>query len=77
MVEDDEREEDGDDDARSGFHKAIALDGKTLRGARLEEGPKVHLVSVVTHEEAVTIAQANVDTKTNEIVRPERRVVTV
>jgi len=67
MVEDDEREEHGDGDERSGFHKAIALDGKTLRGARLEEGRKVHLVSVVTHEEAVTIAQANVDTKTNEI----------
>jgi len=38
MVEDDEHEEDGDDAARSGFHRAIALDGKTLRGARLENG---------------------------------------
>jgi len=65
MLEDDEREEDGDDDARSAFHKAIALDDKTLRGARLEEGRRVRFVSVVTHEEAVTTAQANVDTKTN------------
>ena len=68
MVEDDEREEDDDDvDADGGFRQAVALDAKTLRGARLEDGRKVHLVSVVTHEEATTIAQANVDVKTNEI----------
>lgn len=67
MVEDDEREDDEGDDAVGGFRKAVALDGKTLRGARLDEGRKVHLVSVVTHEEATTIAQANVDIKTNEI----------
>jgi predicted transposase YbfD/YdcC len=67
MVDDDERENNDDHDAKGGFRKAVALDGKTLRGARLEEGRKVHLVSVVTHEEATTIAQANVDTKTNEI----------
>ncbi len=67
MAEEDEREECEDHDETGRFHRAIALDGKTLRGARLEEGRKVHLVSVVTHEEAATIAQANVDTKTNEI----------
>ena len=74
MVEDDAREqdergkdEDEDEDPTSGFRNAVALDGKTLRGARLENGRQVHLVSVVTHDEAVTIAQANVDQKTNEI----------
>ena len=71
MVEDDEAEEiDHEDqgrDAPDGFREAVALDGKTLRGARLDDGRKVHLVSVVTHEEATTVAQANVDTKTNEI----------
>ena len=65
--EDAEREDAGDHDAEAGFRSAVALDGKTLRGARLEDGRKVHLVSVVTHEEATTIAQANVDVKTNEI----------
>ena len=68
MVDDDEREDGEDDhDAEGGFRRAVALDGKTLRGARLDDGRKVHLVSVVTHEEATTIAQANVDVKTNEI----------
>ncbi len=46
---------------------AVARDGKTLHGARLGEGRPVHLVSVFTHEEGTTVAQRNVDTKTNEI----------
>jgi predicted transposase YbfD/YdcC len=46
---------------------AIAVDGKTVRGARLDEGRRVHLLSAVTFEESVTVAQANVETKTNEI----------
>ena len=58
---------DGDKDATVTIRDALALDGKTLRGARLDDGRKVHLVSVLTHKERVTVAQANVDTKTNEI----------
>ncbi|MGH9292733.1 MAG: ISAs1 family transposase, partial [Acidimicrobiales bacterium] len=77
MVEDDERDHDEEDgergdttttgDGRVTFRRAVALDGKTLRGARVDDGRKVHLVSVVTHREGTTIAQANVDQKTNEI----------
>lgn len=79
MVEDDERGDDsGDSDGNpAAIRDALALDGKTLRGARLGEGRQVHLVSVLTHREGVTVAQRNVDQKTNEIVRPERSVVTV
>ncbi len=47
--------------------EAIAVDGKTLRGARLGENRQVHLLSAMTHSEGATIAQRNVDTKTNEI----------
>jgi len=46
---------------------AIAVDGKTLRGARLDERRAVHLLSAMTHREGATVAQRNVDTKTNEI----------
>lgn len=69
MVEEDEREDGEDDSRRTGdaVRDAVALDGKTLRGARLGEGRSVHLVSVMTHREGATIAQRNVDTKTNEI----------
>lgn len=46
---------------------AIAVDGKTLRGARLSDNRAVHLLSAMTHSEGATIAQRNVATKTNEI----------
>ncbi|MDQ2781943.1 MAG: ISAs1 family transposase [Actinomycetota bacterium] len=46
---------------------AIAVDGKTLRGARLDERRAVHLLSAMTHRQGATVAQRNVDTKTNEI----------
>jgi len=45
---------------------AIAFDGKTLRGAQ-NGGSKVHLLSAVTHQIAVTLAQKQVESKTNEI----------
>ena len=77
MVDDDERDHDDRDGEGSGgtttserpdaFRRAVALDGKTLRGARIDDGRQIHLVSVVTHHEGATIAQANVDHKTNEI----------
>lgn len=76
IVEEDEsvqQADDDSDDTRSGppgapvLLPAVALDGKTLRGARIAGGRQVHLVSVLTHNEGVTIAQCNVDTKTNEI----------
>jgi hypothetical protein len=45
---------------------AIAFDGKTLKGAANGES-KVHLLSAVTHQTAITLAQQQVDAKTNEI----------
>lgn len=70
--EDDEQERgtptDGDEpDGEGPALLPIAVDGKTLRGARLEDNRQVHLLSASTHAEGVVVAQRNVDTKTNEI----------
>jgi predicted transposase YbfD/YdcC len=46
--------------------QAQAVDGKELRGA-LAHGEKVHLVSLVRHADAITVAQTAVDQKSNEI----------
>jgi len=46
---------------------AVAVDGKTLKGARCKEGKKLHLMSAILHKEGVVIAQKAVDNKTNEI----------
>lgn len=45
----------------------VAIDGKTLRGARREKGKKVHLLSAFLHNRGTVIAQCEVDEKTNEI----------
>ena len=45
----------------------VSIDGKTLKGARRGDGTKVHLLSVVTHQEGLTIAQKEVAAKSNEI----------
>lgn len=69
----DESEDDGPGPNSAGtddepaFLPAIAVDGKTLRGARLEGGRQVHLLSASTHADGVVVAQRNVETKTNEI----------
>jgi len=44
----------------------VAVDGKTLRGAR-RQGGQVHLLSAFLQHQAVTVAQREVDSKTNEI----------
>lgn len=46
--------------------RAVAVDGKTLRGSKNAEGKRVHLLSAVDHAAAVTLAQRNVGSKTNE-----------
>jgi hypothetical protein len=47
---------------------AVAVDGKSLRGARSpEDGRPVHLFAAMTHGEGAVIAQREVDHKTNEI----------
>jgi predicted transposase YbfD/YdcC len=45
---------------------AIAVDGKTLKGASID-GEKVHLLSVFLQKQKITIGQVQVDKKSNEI----------
>ena len=45
----------------------IALDGKTVRGARANEQPAPHLLSFRTHHSQETLFQVAVSEKTNEI----------
>lgn len=47
--------------------QGVALDGKTARGSRDGHGAAVHLLSAVTHEQGVVVAQTRVAEKTNEI----------
>jgi predicted transposase YbfD/YdcC len=50
--------------------RAVALDGKTVRGARDHADPDSrapHLVSAITHDEGIVLAQQQVDEKSNEI----------
>jgi hypothetical protein len=54
---------DGEDDEP----EALALDGKMLRGSKKQGAPRVHLLSVVSHRLGLTVAQAGVDDKTNEL----------
>lgn len=51
----------------SNANDAIAVDGKTLRGARRSNGSQVHLLSAFLHGQGVTVAQREVGEKTNEI----------
>lgn len=51
--------------------KAIAVDGKTLRGAAREDGSPIQLLSAFLHGEGAVIAQRDIAAKTNEI--PELR----
>jgi len=46
---------------------AVAFDGKVLKGARDHDGKQLHLLSAIIHQEGITIAQRQVDSKTNEI----------
>ncbi len=46
---------------------AVAVDGKTLRGAVREDGTRVHLLSAFLQGQGVTVAQRQVPAKTNEI----------
>ena len=49
--------------------KAIAMDGKTLRGSGDGEESPLHLLSAVVHKEGIVIAQKDVSERTNEITR--------
>ena len=47
--------------------QGVALDWKSLRGSRDGDNKPVHLLSAITHEGGVVIAQESVSEKTNEI----------
>ena len=47
--------------------EAVALDGKTLRGAKKQGALDVHLLSVLSHRLGLTLGQAAVADHTNEI----------
>ena len=49
------------------YRRVIAVDGKTLRGARLGDGRQVHLLSALDTVTGIVLAQVTVDTKSNEI----------
>lgn len=46
---------------------AIAVDGKTVRGAADTQGNQVHLLAAATHTDALVLGQVEVGAKTNEI----------
>lgn len=48
---------------------SLAIDGKTLRGVRLDGGLHFTLFSAVIHREGVTVAQVAVPTETKEITQ--------
>ncbi|MDX3099199.1 ISAs1 family transposase, partial [Streptomyces sp. ME19-03-3] len=52
--------------ADRGGRRVIAVDGKALRGSARLDQPRRHLLSAVTHGCPVTLAQAEVGSKTNE-----------
>jgi hypothetical protein len=47
--------------------RALAIDGKTLRGSAGGDAKAVHLLAALMHDEAVVTAQMSVPDKTNEI----------
>lgn len=49
------------------YRTVIAVDGKTLRGARRGDGRQVHLLSALDTSTGIVIAQVTVDAKSNEI----------
>jgi predicted transposase YbfD/YdcC len=52
---------------RPGRRVVLAVDGKTVRGARSGDVPAPHLLACLDHGTGVVLAQAAVDGKTNEI----------
>jgi len=51
----------------TGERGAVAVDGKTLRGAAGKDGRQVHLLAALAHGSGTVLAQRRVDAKTNEI----------
>jgi hypothetical protein len=49
--------------------RAVAVDGKTLRGSGHYGNPRVHLLAAMDHATHAVLAQTDVDGRTNEIAR--------
>jgi hypothetical protein len=49
--------------------RAVAVDGKTLRGSGHHPSPPVHPLAAMDHTSRAVLGQAEVDSKTNEITR--------
>ena len=49
------------------WRRAVAVDGKTLRGSGHHPSPQVHLLAAMDHTSRAVLAQADVDGTTNEI----------
>jgi predicted transposase YbfD/YdcC len=54
---------------RPPWRRAVAVDGKTLRGSGQHPNPQVHLLAVMDHTTRGVFVQADVGSKTNEITR--------
>jgi hypothetical protein len=52
-----------------GSRRAIAVDGKTLRGSRTRDTTARHVLAAADQHTGVVLATTDVDTKTNEITR--------
>ncbi|MFD7409714.1 transposase family protein [Streptomyces sp. NPDC059866] len=52
---------------------AVAVDGKTLRGAARATGRKIHLLAACDHLSGLVLAQLDVGEKTNESLYPAYR----
>jgi predicted transposase YbfD/YdcC len=49
--------------------RAVAVDGKTLRGSGHRSNPPVHLLAVMDHSSRAVLAQTDVDGRTSEITQ--------
>jgi hypothetical protein len=49
------------------YRQVIAVDGKTVRGARRPDGSQVHLLSALDTSTGIVLAQVTVNAKSNEI----------
>jgi predicted transposase YbfD/YdcC len=56
-------------DQPAGDRRAIAVDGKTMRGSGDADTPAQHVLAAVDHATGVVLAQSDVEAKTNEITR--------
>lgn len=53
--------------ARAGGRRVIAIDGKTVRGARSKDREAPHLVAALDHRDGLVLGQVAVPAKSNEI----------